>query len=129
MSTEEAEPYIRTTKWFCAGVATYVVFIWSLKLNMLFFFKRVVNGTRTQPLSPPAINVWNQADDGQLLGLWVEKFIVPAMCLVGCTFIANMGILFGACRPYDRMWVFYEDEGGKSNTCIYEDKCLEKCLL
>lgn len=44
----------------------------------------------------------------------MEKFILPVMCLVGCTFIANMGILFGSCRPYTRMWVFYEDEGGKS---------------
>lgn len=43
----------------------------------------------------------------------MEKFILPVMCLVGCTFIANMGILFGSCRPYTRMWVFYEDEGGK----------------
>lgn len=45
MSMEEAAPYIWVTKWFCAGVATYVVFIWSLKINMLFFYKRVVNGT------------------------------------------------------------------------------------
>lgn len=45
MTVAEAQPYIRTTQWFCAGVATYVVFVWSLKINMLFFFKRVVNGT------------------------------------------------------------------------------------
>lgn len=50
MSMEEAEPYIRVTKWFCAGVATYVVFVWSLKINMLFFYKRVVNGTRLKSL-------------------------------------------------------------------------------
>ncbi|KAF3764033.1 hypothetical protein M406DRAFT_261273 [Cryphonectria parasitica EP155] len=87
MSAEEAEPYIKVTKWFCAGVATYVVFVWSLKINMLFFFRRVVKG------------------------LWVEKFIFPVMCLVGVTFIITIGILFGNCRPYSRMWVFYEDEG------------------
>lgn len=50
MSMEEAEPYIRVTKWFCAGVATYVVFVWSLKINMLFFYKRVVNGKRLESL-------------------------------------------------------------------------------
>lgn len=50
MSMEEAEPYIRVTKWFCAGVATYVVFVWSLKINMLFFYKRVVNGTSLKSL-------------------------------------------------------------------------------
>lgn len=45
MSAEEAKPYIYVRQWFAAGVATYVVFIWSLKLNMLFFFRRVVKGT------------------------------------------------------------------------------------
>lgn len=49
MTIDEAEPYIWVTKWFCAGVATYVVFVWSLKINMLFFFRRVVKGTRPQP--------------------------------------------------------------------------------
>lgn len=44
MSATDAEPYIYVTQWFCAGVATYIVFIWSLKLNMLFFFRRVVKG-------------------------------------------------------------------------------------
>lgn len=44
MTDAEAEPYIYVTRWFCAGVATYVVFIWSLKVNMLFFFRRVVKG-------------------------------------------------------------------------------------
>lgn len=44
MSETEAEPYVWVTQWFCAGVATYVVFVWSLKMNMLFFFRRVVNG-------------------------------------------------------------------------------------
>lgn len=44
MSDDEAEPYIWVTQWFCAGVATYVVFVWSLKINMLFFFRRVVKG-------------------------------------------------------------------------------------
>lgn len=44
MSDDEAEPFILVTQWFCAGVATYVVFVWSLKINMLFFFRRVVKG-------------------------------------------------------------------------------------
>ena len=50
MSVDEAQPYIWVTKWFCAGVATYVVFVWSLKINMLFFFRRVVKGTK-----PPTV--------------------------------------------------------------------------
>jgi hypothetical protein len=35
------------------------------------------------------------------------------MGLVVCTFIIIMGILFGACRPYPRMWNFFTDEGGE----------------
>lgn len=52
MTPTEATPYIYVTRWFCAGVATYVVFIWSLKINMLFFFRRVVNGTSLLPSLP-----------------------------------------------------------------------------
>lgn len=44
LTVEEAEPYVHVTKWFCTGVSTYMVFIWTLKFNMLFFYRRVVNG-------------------------------------------------------------------------------------
>ena len=90
LTTEEAQPYVYVTQWFCAGVATYIVFVWSLKFNMLFFYQRVVNG------------------------LWVEKFIVPAMALVGATGVAIIIILFASCRPYYRMWEVYPDQGSKS---------------
>lgn len=85
----EAAPYVWVTKWFCTGVSTYIVFIWSLKFTMLFFYKRVVNG------------------------LWVEKFIMPAMALVVASFVAVMVIQFASCRPYNRMWQIYPDQGGK----------------
>ncbi|KAI1159214.1 hypothetical protein F5B18DRAFT_655883 [Nemania serpens] len=87
LSPEEAAPYIYGTKWFCIGVATYNLFIWSLKLNMLFFYQRVVKG------------------------LWVVKFIKPAMTLLGVTFVALFTALFAACRPYNRMWTVYPDQG------------------
>lgn len=51
--------------------------------------------------------------DDLCLGLWVAKLIWPLMGLVVCTFIIIMGILFGTCRPYPRMWRFYTDEGGE----------------
>lgn len=60
MSAEEAAPYILVTQWFCAGVATYVVFVWSLKLNMLFFYRRVVNGTRLNT-HRPSHSFWCQS--------------------------------------------------------------------
>ncbi|CAH0025281.1 unnamed protein product [Clonostachys rhizophaga] len=87
MTPEEAAPLIYATKWFCAGVATYILFIWTLKLNMLFLYQRIVNG------------------------LWVEKFIMPTIILVLATFVAIYGILFGVCRPYNRMWIVYPDQG------------------
>ncbi|KAG8163572.1 hypothetical protein KVR01_006869 [Diaporthe batatas] len=87
MTEEEAAPYIWVTQWFCAGVATYIVFIWSLKFNMLFFYQRVVDG------------------------LAVDKFIKPGFVFVGCTFISIICILFASCRPYHRMWMMYPDQG------------------
>lgn len=87
LTEEQAKSYIYGTQWFCAGVATYILFIWSLKLNLLFLYQRVVRG------------------------LWVQKFIKPTMYLVIATFIATYLILFCACRPYNRMWVVYEDQG------------------
>jgi len=87
MTEEEAQPYVWVTQWFCAGVATYIVFIWSLKFNMLFFYQRVVDGLR------------------------VDKFIKPSFVLVSCTFISIICILFASCRPYYRMWTMYPDQG------------------
>lgn len=89
MTPEEAAPFVHGTQWFCAGVATYILFIWTLKLNMLFLYQRVVKG------------------------LWVEKFIKPTMYLVGTTFIAIYLLLFFACRPYNRMWIVWPDQGRK----------------
>lgn len=92
LSDEEARRYIYGTQWFCAGVATYILFIWTLKLNMLFLYQRVFRD------------------------LWVAKFIKPAICLVITTFAAIYLILFCACRPYHRMWIVYPDQGRKSQT-------------
>lgn len=111
MSADEAKPYVWVTQWFCAGVATYVVFVWSLKINMLFFFRRVVKGEDPKRGDPRHFTR-GKADDLSV-GLWVAKMIWPLMGLVVCTFIIIMGILFGTCRPYPRMWNFYTDEGGE----------------
>jgi hypothetical protein len=89
MTPEEAAPFIFSTQWFCVGVATYVLFIWTLKLNMLFLYQRVVKG------------------------LWVERFIMPTIGLVIATFIACMLIMFCACRPYNRMWIMWPNQGCK----------------
>ncbi|KAK4446074.1 hypothetical protein QBC34DRAFT_451048 [Podospora aff. communis PSN243] len=85
--TQDQESVIMGTKWFCIGVATYITFIWLLKLNMLFLYQRIVNG------------------------LWVEKFIMPTIGLVGITYISTLMLLFLPCRPYDRMWIVFPDQG------------------
>lgn len=69
--------------------STYICFIWSLKLNMLFFYQRLTNG------------------------LWVSKLIVPLMVVVGCTFVTVITILFASCRPYQNMWVVWPQQGGE----------------
>lgn len=89
LTDDQAAPLILGTQWFCTGVATYVTFIWILKLNMLFLYQRVVHG------------------------LWVAKFIKPTMGLVIVTYISIMLILFCSCRPYHRMWIVYPDQGGE----------------
>lgn len=89
LTPAEAAPYIWTTQWFCVGVATYNVFVWTLKFNMLFFYQRVVNG------------------------LWVEKFIKPVMALVLASGFTVLIVLFASCRPYHKMWTVYPDQGGK----------------
>ncbi|KAK7221830.1 hypothetical protein V2G26_009833 [Clonostachys chloroleuca] len=88
LTDEQAKVLVFGTQWFCIGVATYVLFIWTLKLNMLFLYQRVVKG------------------------LWVARFIKPTIYLVIATFVAIYLILFCACRPYSRMWTVYPDQGG-----------------
>ncbi|KFA76593.1 hypothetical protein S40288_09312 [Stachybotrys chartarum IBT 40288] len=87
MTPEEAQPYVFATQWFCVGVATYILFIWTLKLNMLFLYQRIVKD------------------------LWVERFILPTIGLVVATLIVCFIILFSACRPYHRMWTMWPDQG------------------
>ncbi|KAK2785558.1 hypothetical protein FQN53_007643 [Emmonsiellopsis sp. PD_33] len=67
MSEEEKALRSLGAKCFMVGWFTYIGLIWTLKMNMLFFYKRVVNG------------------------LWVEKFILPAQIIVGIT--ATLAIL------------------------------------
>ncbi|KAK5651877.1 hypothetical protein OQA88_11536 [Cercophora sp. LCS_1] len=84
---EFAEQYIMGTRWFSAGVVTYITFIWLLKINMLFLYQRVVNG------------------------LWVEKFIMPTMGLVVLTYLSLIMVLFLPCRPYSRILIIWPDQG------------------
>ncbi|KAF1847796.1 uncharacterized protein K460DRAFT_352877 [Cucurbitaria berberidis CBS 394.84] len=75
------------TKWFMVGWYTYVGLIWTLKLNMLFFYRRVVSV------------------------VWVNKFLVPTMVFVGGSGV-SIWILFAlGCRPFDKLWQVYPHPG------------------
>lgn len=87
MSASEISTRQQGTKWFMVGWYTYIGLIWSLKMNMLFLYKRLVGMT------------------------WVSKFIRPAMVFVGMTGIAIWILLSVACRPFSHLWQVYPDPG------------------
>ncbi|ODH38402.1 hypothetical protein ACO22_02353 [Paracoccidioides brasiliensis] len=87
MSDEERALRSLGSKCFMVGWYTYIGLIWTLKMNMLFFYKRVVNG------------------------LWVEKYILPAQLLVGATGVSIMFLLGLTCRPFHKLFQIYPDPG------------------
>ena len=78
------------TKWFMVGWYTYIGLIWTLKLNMLFLYRRVVS-----------------------VG-WVKKFIVPTMIFVGATGVSIWILFASACRPFHKLWQILPDPGSKT---------------
>lgn len=78
------------TKWFMVGWYTYIGLIWSLKLNMLFLYRRVVSG------------------------VWIKKFIKPIMFFIGVTGVSIWILFSSACRPFHKLWQVLLDPGSKS---------------
>lgn len=76
------------SKLFMAGQITYVAIVWILKLNMLFFYQRLVRG------------------------LWVEKCIIPAMGLVVTAGFVIVLLFALVCRPFGHLFQVYPDPGG-----------------
>ncbi|KAE9577737.1 hypothetical protein CGMCC3_g6196 [Colletotrichum fructicola] len=83
------------SKNFVVGMCCYATIVWTLKFNMLFFYRRLVEGQ------------------------WVEKFIFPVMGLVGATAIAMVLIIFLTCRPITLMWQIRPDPG---ENCVPQNK-------
>ncbi|KZL87019.1 hypothetical protein CI238_02171 [Colletotrichum incanum] len=83
------------SKNFVAGMCCYATIVWTLKFNMLFFYKRLVAGQ------------------------WVEKFLFPLMVLVGVTAIIMILIIFLTCRPITLMWQIRPDPG---ENCVPQNK-------
>ncbi|OLN89031.1 hypothetical protein CCHL11_05992 [Colletotrichum chlorophyti] len=73
----------------------YATIVWTLKFNMLFFYRRLVEGQ------------------------WVHKFILPVMCFVGVTALAMALIIVLTCRPITLMWQVRPDPG---ENCVPQNK-------
>ncbi|TDZ41025.1 hypothetical protein CTRI78_v010004 [Colletotrichum trifolii] len=83
------------SKNFVVGMCCYATIVWTLKFNMLFFYRRLVGGQ------------------------WVERFLVPVMCFVGVTALAMVLIILLTCRPITKMWQIRPDPG---ENCVPQNK-------
>ncbi|KAF2689762.1 hypothetical protein K458DRAFT_427868 [Lentithecium fluviatile CBS 122367] len=90
------------TQVFIVGLTSYAVIVWTLKFNMLFFYRRVVKG------------------------LWVEQFILPAMCFVGAAAIAIILVLTCICVPFKKMWQIRPDPG---HNCVPQNGVIFYTIL
>ncbi|OJD33511.1 uncharacterized protein BKCO1_30000104 [Diplodia corticola] len=89
----ERDAKILGSKFFLTGHLTYVSTIWTLKLCMLLFFARLTRG------------------------LSAEKFVKPAIGVVGVTWLAEFLTVLLTCRPVQRNWQIYPDPG---KLCTHE---------
>jgi hypothetical protein len=89
ITPEEAALRQKGTKWFMVGWYTYIGLIWTLKLNMLVLYRRIVSVA------------------------WVNKFIVPTMGLVGVTGVSIWILFTTACHPFKKLWQIYPDPGSE----------------
>jgi len=86
---EEAAAHQRSSKLFMVGWFTYIGLIWSLKLNMLYVYRRVVSV------------------------VWVSAYILPTMLLVGVTGTSIWLMFALACRPFHKLWQILPDPGSR----------------
>lgn len=76
------------SKIFMLGQMLYASIVWSLKFNMLFFYRRITRG------------------------LWVEKLIIPAIAFVAITGTTVLLVFTCTCRPFHKLWQVWPDPGG-----------------
>lgn len=93
MSPEMAAMRQQGTQWFMVGWYTYIGLIWTLKLNMLFLYRRVVGF------------------------IFVRKLIMPTIIFVGVTGMAIWILLSTACRPFNHLWQITPDPGREASSC------------
>lgn len=89
MTPEQAATRQKGSKWFMVGWYTYIGLIWTLKLNMLFLYRRVVSL------------------------VWVKKYIAPTLIFAGVTGVSIWILFASACRPFQKLWQILPDPGSK----------------
>ncbi|KAK8876747.1 integral membrane protein PTH11 [Apiospora arundinis] len=75
------------TKLFLVGETLYMGVVWSLKLCMAFFYRRLVRG------------------------LWSEKLILPLIGGICATFLAGIITVYTTCVPVSKQWQILPDPG------------------
>ncbi|EGD87392.1 hypothetical protein H112_05936 [Trichophyton rubrum D6] len=89
LSMSERKDWQYGSKLFSFGFLSYATIVWSLKFNMLFFYRRLVRG------------------------LHIERFILPAFGFVTAAGIAAILTFCLACVPFTKLWQVYPNPGGQ----------------
>ncbi|KAB5535376.1 hypothetical protein GE09DRAFT_1227357 [Coniochaeta sp. 2T2.1] len=87
LTPEGVQAYTYGTQMFLFGLSIYFCVVWTLKINMLFFYRRVVKGT------------------------WTERLVVPVMGLVVGSFLVIVLTMTLTCRPFHALWQVLPDPG------------------
>ncbi|OJD34058.1 uncharacterized protein BKCO1_2500010 [Diplodia corticola] len=87
MPPSQVPAWVYGSKIFMLGQMLYASIVWSLKFNMLFFYRRITRG------------------------LWVEKLIIPTLAFVAMTGIAVLLVFTCTCRPFYKLWQVWPDPG------------------
>ncbi|KAF1979155.1 hypothetical protein BU23DRAFT_642241 [Bimuria novae-zelandiae CBS 107.79] len=87
INAAEASMRIRGSKAFIVGWLTYTGMLWTLKICMLAFFRRVTNGLSS------------------------AKFIKPIFYAIIVSWIANIVLFVSAFWPFYKYWQIYADFG------------------
>ncbi|KAJ2985184.1 hypothetical protein NUW58_g5671 [Xylaria curta] len=90
------------SKIFLAGLTGYILIVWIVKLNQLFFYRRVVRG------------------------LWVQKTIFPAMGFLAAAFVAIILTITLNCLPFEKVWQVYPDPGAN---CVPQSHAVFTVIL
>ncbi|KAI5463388.1 hypothetical protein BGZ63DRAFT_422749 [Mariannaea sp. PMI_226] len=97
LTPAESKPWEYGSQIFLAGFFAYVIILWTLKLNMLFFYQHLVRG------------------------LWMERAILPVMILVGVSLIAVTLTFTLMCIPFHKLWQVFPDPKG---SCVPQNRVI-----